>query len=110
MADAGGLIGVWTHPADSLKDFVESIKAMVDAVGINHVGIGSDTDLLSSRAGQGTNQAWAGLNGGFFKAVVGEMLRQGFAPGDIGKVGGGDIAASLARSAPATPKCGMEAT
>jgi membrane dipeptidase len=91
VADAGGVIGVWTHLADSLKDFVESIKAMVDAVGIDHVGIGSDTDLLSSRVGQGTNRAWPGLTGGFFHAVVGEMLLQGFTPDDIGKVGGGNF-------------------
>jgi membrane dipeptidase len=91
VADAGGVIGVWTHLADSLKDFVESIKAMVDAVGIDHVGIGSDTDLLSSRVGQGTNKAWPGLTGGFFHAVVGEMLLQGFTPDDIGKVGGGNF-------------------
>jgi membrane dipeptidase len=88
VAEAGGMIGVWTHMADSLKDFVESIKAMVDAVGIDHVGIGSDTDLLSSRVGQGTNRVWPGLTGGFFHAVVGEMLVQGFTPDDIGKVGG----------------------
>jgi membrane dipeptidase len=88
VAEAGGVIGVWTHMADSLKDFVESIKAMVDAVGIDHVGIGSDTDLLSSRVGQGTNRVWPGLTGGFFHAVVGEMLVQGFTPDDIGKVGG----------------------
>jgi membrane dipeptidase len=91
VADAGGVIGVWTKLADSLKDFVESIKAMVDAVGIDHVGIGSDTDLLSSRVGQGTNKAYAGLTSGFFNAVVGEMLVQGFKPGDIGKVGGGNF-------------------
>lgn len=91
VANAGGVIGVWTHLADSLKDFVESIKAMVDAVGIEHVGIGSDTDLLSSRIGQGTNKAWPGLTGGFFNAVVGEMLRQGFTPGEVGKVGGGNF-------------------
>jgi membrane dipeptidase len=91
LANAGGVIGVWTHLADSLKDFVESIKAMVDAVGIDHVGIGSDTDLLSSRVGQGTNKAWPGLTGGFFHAVVGEMLLQGFRPEDIGKVGGGNF-------------------
>jgi membrane dipeptidase len=46
---------VWTKMADSLKDFVENIKAMIDAIGIDHVGIGSDTDLLSPCAGQGTN-------------------------------------------------------
>ena len=90
VADAGGVIGVWTHLADSLPDFVGSIKAMVDAVGVEHTGIGSDTDLLSARTGQGTNKAWAGLNGGFFNAVVGEMLRQGFTPDEIGKVGGGN--------------------
>ena len=91
VADAGGVIGVWTHLADSLKDFVESIKAMVDAVGVDSVGIGTDSDLLSSRAGQGTNKAWPGLSGGFFPAVVGEMLLQGFTPDEISKVGGGNF-------------------
>jgi membrane dipeptidase len=90
VADGGGVVGVWTHLADSLKEYVESIKAMVDAVGIDHVGMGSDTDLLSSRIGQGTNKAWPGLTGGCFCAVVGEMLRQGFSSDDIGKVGGGN--------------------
>src|ERR1700733_5515563 len=74
VADAGGVIGVWIHLADSLKDYVESIKAMVDAVGVEHVGIGSDSDLLSSRVGQGTNKAWPGMTGGFFNVVVGGML------------------------------------
>jgi len=91
VAEAGGIVGVWTHLADSLQDFVESIKAMVDAIGIDHVGMGTDTDLLSSRAGQGTNAAYAGMVGGFFPAVAGEMLRQGFTPEDIGKVGGGNF-------------------
>jgi membrane dipeptidase len=91
VADAGGVIGVWTKLADSAKEFAENIKAMVDAVGIDHVGIGTDTDLLSSRVGQGTNKAWPGLTGGFFPAVVGEMLLQGFTPDDIGKVGGGNF-------------------
>jgi membrane dipeptidase len=91
VADAGGVVGVWTKLADSLKDFVENIKAMGDAVGIDHVGIGTDTDLLSSRPGQGTNKAWPELTGGFFNLVVGEMLRQGFTAADIGKVGGGNF-------------------
>jgi membrane dipeptidase len=90
VADAGGIVGVWTHLADSLPEFVQSIKAMVDAIGIEHVGIGTDTDLLSSRVGSGTNRAWPGLKGGFFNAVVAEMLRQGFTPDEIAKVGGGN--------------------
>lgn len=90
VADAGGIVGVWTHLAASLTEFVESIKAMVDAIGIEHVGIGTDTDLLSAREGAGTNRAYSNLAGGFFPAVVGEMLRQGFTPDDISKVGGGN--------------------
>jgi membrane dipeptidase len=90
VADAGGVIGVWIHLADSLKEFVESIKAMVDTIGIEHVGIGTDTDLLSSRVGSGTNRAWPGLTAGFFPAVIGEMLTQGFSPDEIVKVGGGN--------------------
>jgi membrane dipeptidase len=90
IADAGGVIGVWTHLTDSLKEFVESIKTMADAIGVEHVGIGSDTDLLSSRVGSGTNRAWPSLTGGFFPAVVGEMLAQGFSPDDVAKIGGGN--------------------
>ena len=88
IADAGGIAGVWTKLADTLPEFVQSIKAMVDAIGIDHVGIGTDTDLLSARVGAGTNRAYAGMPGGFFKAIVAEMLRQGFTPDEIVKVGG----------------------
>jgi membrane dipeptidase len=37
------------------------------------------------------NKAWPGLTGGFFPAVVVEMLRHGFTPDDIGKVSGGNF-------------------
>ena len=69
IADAGGVVGVWTHLTDSLKEFVGSIKAMADAIGVDRVGIGSDTDLLSSRVGSGTNRAWPNFTGAFFPAV-----------------------------------------
>lgn len=90
VADAGGIVGVWTHLTNSLSDFVESIKAMVDAIGIDHVGIGTDTDLLSSHAGQSTNTVYPNLSGGFLPAVVGEMFRHGFTASDINKVCGGN--------------------
>lgn len=91
VADAGGVVGVWTHLADSLQEFVQSIKAMSDAIGVDHTGIGTDTDLLSSRSGQGTNRAYSNLPpGGFFAAVVGEMLRQGFTQEEITRIGGGN--------------------
>ena len=91
VADAGGVIGVWTKLSDSMSEFVGGIKALADDIGIDHVGIGSDTDILSSRPGQSTNVPWPGVTGGFFKAAVAEMLRQGFTPGEIGKVGGGNF-------------------
>ncbi|APR78196.1 Membrane dipeptidase precursor [Minicystis rosea] len=90
VADAGGVIGVWTHMAGSLEELVGSIKAMVDAVGVDHVGLGSDTDLLASRVGKGTNVAWSGLTGGFFEAIAGQMRRDGFANDEIAKIAGGN--------------------
>ena len=91
VADAGGVIGVWTHMSDTLKEMVEGIRAMVDAVGIDHVGIGTDTDLLSARANQSTNRAYPDLAAGFFAGIVGEMLRQGFTTEEIEKIGGGNF-------------------
>ena len=88
VADAGGVVGVWTKGANSPKEFVENIKMVVDVIGVNHVGIGTDTDLLSPRPGTGTNRAWPGMTGGFFPVVVEELLRQGFTAEEIGKIGG----------------------
>lgn len=87
LADAGGVIGVWTRLSSSLTEFVGGLEAMADAVGVDHVGIGTDTDLLSSR---GTNSTWPGGRG-FVPTVIGEMLRQGFSPDDISKICGGNF-------------------
>jgi len=45
VANAGGVIGVWTHLADTPLEYAQNIKAMVDVVGIDHVCIGTDTKL-----------------------------------------------------------------
>jgi membrane dipeptidase len=58
-------------------------------VGLDHVGIGTDPDLLSPRAGS-TNSAWPGMTGGFFNTIAAEMLAQGFTPAEIAKFGGGN--------------------
>lgn len=47
VAEAGGLIGVWTHLADTPLAYAENIRAMVDVVGIDHVSIGTDTKITS---------------------------------------------------------------
>ena len=103
---------------------------MVNAAGIDHVCIGTDTKLTPGnrpgggpwprarrtarvapegrrsgpeeraragrrpgrgRMGGGTNQAWADQKVGFYYAVVGEMLKQGFKDAEIGKLGGGNF-------------------
>jgi hypothetical protein len=38
-----------------------------------------------------TNKIWPDENGGFFYALVGEMLKQGLTPDEIGKIGGGNL-------------------
>jgi membrane dipeptidase len=45
IADKGGVIGVWTHLADTPQEYAENIKAMVDIAGIDHVAIGTDTKM-----------------------------------------------------------------
>jgi membrane dipeptidase len=91
VADAGGVVGVWTKGTNSPKDFVGDIKMVVEAIGVEHVGIGTDDDLLSSRTGTGLNRAWQGMTGGFYPTVVEEFLRQGFTAEEIAKVSGGNF-------------------
>lgn len=91
VADAGGVVGVWTKLSDSMEEYVGGLRALADAIGVDHVGIGTDSDILSSRPGQSTNAAWPGMEGGFLKAAVAEMLRQGLTPAEIAKIGGGNF-------------------
>jgi membrane dipeptidase len=45
VANAGGLVGVWTHLADTPLDYAKSIRALVDVIDVDHVCIGTDTKL-----------------------------------------------------------------
>jgi membrane dipeptidase len=45
VADAGGAVGVWTHLADTPLEYAQNIRALVDAIGVDHVCIGTDTKL-----------------------------------------------------------------
>jgi len=124
VANAGGLIGVWTHLADTPLDYARNIRALVDVIGVDHVCIGTDTKLTQAsprpvgpppggphpdgshpdgpppgghpgqqgpRVGERTNQAWQDQTAGFYYVVVDAMLRTGFAPDEIGKIGGGNF-------------------
>jgi membrane dipeptidase len=115
VANAGGAIGVWTHLADTPLEYGKNIRAMVDVIGVDHVCIGTDTKLTPAFGGRGpggggrgpggggpgggrggprigerTNLAWQDQTAGFYYVVVDAMLKTGFTPDDIGKIGGGN--------------------
>lgn len=113
IADAGGVIGVWTHLVDSPADYAQAIRAMVDAAGIDHVCIGTDSQLTpGNRSGgpaqkkagdpaqkkgggpggnRGTNKTLGNQSSGFYFVVVAELLKLGFTGAEIAKIGGGNF-------------------
>jgi membrane dipeptidase len=105
IANAGGLVGVWTHLADTPLDYARNIRALVDVIGVDHVCIGTDTKLTqpgarpggpppgqqNARVGERTNLAWADQKAGFYYVVVDAMLKTGFTPDEIGKIGGENL-------------------
>jgi membrane dipeptidase len=91
VAGAGGVIGVWWRGSDTLIEYVQGVRGMIDAFGADHVGIGTDSDITSSYILPYTNQIWPDQGSGLFYAVVAEMLRQRFSPEEIRKVGGGNF-------------------
>jgi membrane dipeptidase len=90
VADACGVVGIW-HIFPTLKEFVTAIKQMVEVVGVEHTGIGTDTSVAPPAGrGAGTNAIWPDQHAGFIYAVAGEMLAQGFHPQEISRVAGGN--------------------
>ena len=100
VADAGGVIGVWTHLASSPLEYAQNIRALVDVIGVDHVCIGTDTKLTPSyrpgggqhpeRIGERTNLAWSEQKFGFYFVVVDALLKTGFSETEITKIGGGN--------------------
>ncbi len=96
VAEAGGVIGVWTHLASSPKEYSQNIRAMVDVVGVDHICIGTDTKMTPGgngrgRIGERTNEAWKDQKTGFYYTVVESLLQTGFSEDEIGKIGGGNF-------------------
>ncbi|WP_370730995.1 dipeptidase [Fibrella arboris] len=98
VADAGGVLGVWTHLADSPLEYAQHIRALVDVVGIEHVCLGTDTKMTPTyvpgganqnrgRIGERTNDAWPDQQVGFYYAVVDALIKAGFSEPEIGKIG-----------------------
>lgn len=119
VAEAGGVIGVWTHLAETPLDHAKNIRALVDVIGIDHVCIGTDTKLTPAyrspnesrskpngnpnekkqnfegkkeeRIGERTNLAWKDQKEGFYYTVVDALLKTGFTESEIEKIGGGNF-------------------
>ncbi|HEX7928171.1 MAG TPA: membrane dipeptidase, partial [bacterium] len=80
IAQTGGVIGLW-HVVPTLDKYVDEIREMVDVVGVDHVGIGTDQQ-----------QAGGGLQDyGQFPKLVERMLVSGFTPAECGKLIGGNF-------------------
>lgn len=93
FANAGGVIGVWTHIADTPLDYAKNIRALVDIIGVEHVCIGTDTKIApptgdKDRFGKKTNQSWDNTSDGFLYTVVDALLKQGFTEKEITQIGG----------------------
>ncbi len=96
FAEAGGVIGIWTHLADTALDYAKNIRAMVDIVGIEHVCIGTDTKMAppsnsNDRFAKKTNQSWENSKDGFYYTVIDAMLKTGFTEKEITQIGGGNF-------------------
>jgi membrane dipeptidase len=92
VAATGGVIGVWP-PATAFHNqraFIEGIARMVDTVGIDHVGIG--TDMLGLTV-PSVFDDYADL-----PDVAGGLLAQGFNRDEAGKILGGNYARVFAAS------------
>lgn len=79
IAQTGGAIGIWAIFA-SLEKYVEGLKEMADIVGVDHVCVGTDQQVVPG-ALQDYSQ-WVHL--------IAAMLRGGFTSEEAGKLAGGN--------------------
>ena len=83
MAQVGGVIGVWPSGYSFVdgRDWVGGIARMVDAAGVDHVGIGTDME-------GGVKEVWDDYAD--LPAVADLLLEQGFTPAEASKLLGGN--------------------
>ena len=89
IAEAGGVVGVWTHLVNSPAEYAQSIRDMVNAAGVDHVCIGTDSQLTpGNRPGGGPGGPGGGPGGGRGPGGQGDPARKN-AGGPAQKKGGG---------------------
>jgi membrane dipeptidase len=64
VAGAGGVIGVWTHLADSPVEYAQNVRALVDVIGIDSVCLGTDTKLTPANGARGGRGPRPGVDPG----------------------------------------------
>jgi membrane dipeptidase len=79
IAETGGAVGIW-HFFPSLDKYVDGLKEMVEVVGVDHVCVGTDQQVVA-----GSVQDYAQ-----WVQLVAAMLRGGFTPDEAGKIAGGN--------------------
>lgn len=79
IADTGGAIGIWAIFPD-LDKYVEGLKEMADVVGVDHVCVGTDQQVVP-----GALQDYAQ-----WVHLIVAMLRGGFTSEEAGKIAGGN--------------------
>jgi membrane dipeptidase len=91
IAGTGGVVGLW-HFFPSIERLVDGIKEMVDVIGVDHVGVGTDQQLTP-----GALQDYASYGG-----LADEMLKKGFNAEETAKVLGGNFVRIFGQATGAT--------
>ena len=88
LAMVGGVVGIF--PVNSggyhgMTGYVDNIERMIKAVGVDHVGIGTDMDGISppSFVAYDDYAEWP--------SVTGALLARGYSRDDVAKVAGGNF-------------------
>jgi membrane dipeptidase len=85
VAETGGVVGVVPFPSafPTLQDYIAGIARMVDAVGVNHVGIGGD---LAGIRGSPPYRRFEQ-----FPEIMQMLQSRGFSSEDVAKIAGGNF-------------------
>ena len=95
IARQGGVIGVFPIATDAFNfsGFIDHVSRLVDAVGVDHVGIGTDMDGIPSGPVFSDYSEWP--------SIPAALLARGYRPDDVVKVMGGNFVRVLKVVAPA---------
>jgi len=95
IARQGGVIGVFPIATDAFNfsGFIDHVSRLVDAVGVDHLGIGTDMDGIPSGPVFNDYSEWP--------SIPAALLARGYRPDDVVKVMGGNFVRVLKVVAPA---------